>query len=262
MMTLYDMPIHRAVATASGFGMVIAVPSVIGFLFLHVPSPALHRRGDQYPGLPAGHRHHASRHASGRAPCPCDEPQAPETCLRGVSDAGRAEHAAQGRRMVVTIAGLAPDRTTTPPLPPGPKPPTALALQHPRHQHRTGAAAAPGLSASMPCRSDARRRDPGTAFPVGALPLNPEPLHPGQLSVIRPGYPQPSPTETATAFAYPPDRDAAHLDGLDPAPDGARMMQEPHHWILGLPLNLNTTPRPSSSGRAATRSCDGSAHRP
>lgn len=36
MMTLYNMPIHRAVATASGFGMIIAVPSVIGFLFLHV----------------------------------------------------------------------------------------------------------------------------------------------------------------------------------------------------------------------------------
>ncbi|MBC7675764.1 MAG: sulfite exporter TauE/SafE family protein [Rhodoferax sp.] len=36
MMTLYNTPIHRAVATASGFGMVIAVPSVIGFLFLPV----------------------------------------------------------------------------------------------------------------------------------------------------------------------------------------------------------------------------------
>ena len=36
MMTLYNMPIHRAVATASGFGMVIAVPSVIGFLALPV----------------------------------------------------------------------------------------------------------------------------------------------------------------------------------------------------------------------------------
>lgn len=36
MMTLFNMPIHRAIATASGFGMVIAVPSVIGFLFLAV----------------------------------------------------------------------------------------------------------------------------------------------------------------------------------------------------------------------------------
>lgn len=34
LMTLYNVAIHRAVATASGFGMVIAVPSVIGFLFL------------------------------------------------------------------------------------------------------------------------------------------------------------------------------------------------------------------------------------
>jgi len=34
LMTLFGVPIHRAVGTASGFGMVIAVPAVIGFLFL------------------------------------------------------------------------------------------------------------------------------------------------------------------------------------------------------------------------------------
>ena len=36
LMTLYGMPIHRAVATASGFGVLISVPSLIGFLFLQV----------------------------------------------------------------------------------------------------------------------------------------------------------------------------------------------------------------------------------
>lgn len=36
LMTLYAMPIHRAVATASGFGVLIAVPAVLGFLFLQV----------------------------------------------------------------------------------------------------------------------------------------------------------------------------------------------------------------------------------
>jgi uncharacterized membrane protein YfcA len=36
MMTLYNMPIHRAVATAAGFGIVIAVPSACGFLLLPV----------------------------------------------------------------------------------------------------------------------------------------------------------------------------------------------------------------------------------
>ncbi|MBT9243930.1 sulfite exporter TauE/SafE family protein [Gemmobacter fulvus] len=36
MMTLYAMPIHRAVATASGFGLIIAVPSAIGFLLMPV----------------------------------------------------------------------------------------------------------------------------------------------------------------------------------------------------------------------------------
>lgn len=33
-MTLYGVPIHRAVATAAGFGVIIAVPSVIAFLMI------------------------------------------------------------------------------------------------------------------------------------------------------------------------------------------------------------------------------------
>jgi uncharacterized membrane protein YfcA len=36
LMTLYSVPIHRAVATAAGFGVTIAAPAVIGFLFLDV----------------------------------------------------------------------------------------------------------------------------------------------------------------------------------------------------------------------------------
>jgi uncharacterized membrane protein YfcA len=36
LMSLYNVPIHRAVATAAGFGITIAVPSVIGFLFLDI----------------------------------------------------------------------------------------------------------------------------------------------------------------------------------------------------------------------------------
>ncbi len=39
MMTLYSLPIHRAVATAAGFGLMIAVPSAIGYLFLAVENP-------------------------------------------------------------------------------------------------------------------------------------------------------------------------------------------------------------------------------
>ena len=38
LMTLYAQPIHRAVATASGFGLAIAVPAVIGFLIVQ-PDP-------------------------------------------------------------------------------------------------------------------------------------------------------------------------------------------------------------------------------
>jgi uncharacterized membrane protein YfcA len=41
LMTLYGVPIHRAVATAAGFGVIIALPSGIGFLFADVdPSSA------------------------------------------------------------------------------------------------------------------------------------------------------------------------------------------------------------------------------
>ena len=37
LMSLYGVPIHRAVATAAGFGVLIAVPSVLAFLFVPVP---------------------------------------------------------------------------------------------------------------------------------------------------------------------------------------------------------------------------------
>lgn len=36
LMSLYSVAIHRAVATAAGFGVAIAVPSVIGFLMLEI----------------------------------------------------------------------------------------------------------------------------------------------------------------------------------------------------------------------------------
>ena len=39
-MTLFNVPIHRAVATAAGFGVIIAVPAVIGFLMVPI-DPAL-----------------------------------------------------------------------------------------------------------------------------------------------------------------------------------------------------------------------------
>ncbi len=39
-MSLYGVPIHRAVATATGFGMLIAVPSVLGFLLVEIPDTA------------------------------------------------------------------------------------------------------------------------------------------------------------------------------------------------------------------------------
>ncbi|MEZ5798437.1 MAG: hypothetical protein R3D63_13740 [Paracoccaceae bacterium] len=76
-----------------------------------------------------------------------------------------------------------------------------------------------------------------TDFPWPALPLPPAPLHRGQLSVTRPGYPQPWPGEDDAGYRFRRNRDAAHLDGLLPVgPARRRMVREPHAWILGLPL--------------------------
>ncbi|MDP4034271.1 MAG: sulfite exporter TauE/SafE family protein [Pseudorhodobacter sp.] len=36
LMSLYNLPIHRAVATAAGFGLIIATPSVLGFMTMTV----------------------------------------------------------------------------------------------------------------------------------------------------------------------------------------------------------------------------------
>jgi len=66
----------------------------------------------------------------------------------------------------------------------------------------------------------------------GALPL-----HKGQVSVIYPGYPRPRTGEGESAARYRLRRDAAHVDGLRPmGPDRRRRVDEPHAWILGIPL--------------------------
>lgn len=63
------------------------------------------------------------------------------------------------------------------------------------------------------------------------------PLHPGQVSVIYPGYPRPRETETEAAFRYRLNRDAAHVDGLlGVGQPKRRMLKEQHAYILGLPL--------------------------
>ncbi|MEM1045853.1 MAG: hypothetical protein AAGL24_06865 [Pseudomonadota bacterium] len=59
----------------------------------------------------------------------------------------------------------------------------------------------------------------------------------GQVSVCYPGYPQPSDQESAAAFRFRRDRDAAHLDGLLPeGPDRRRHLREHHAYLLGIPL--------------------------
>ncbi|MGL4279019.1 MAG: hypothetical protein ACRCS0_01525 [Albidovulum sp.] len=72
---------------------------------------------------------------------------------------------------------------------------------------------------------------------AAARSLGDLPLHRAQVSTVLPGYPQPSPAESAAAFAYRRDRDSAHIDGILPiGPAKRRMVREPHAWLLGLPL--------------------------
>ncbi|SLN15094.1 hypothetical protein [Ruegeria meonggei] len=71
----------------------------------------------------------------------------------------------------------------------------------------------------------------------GALPL-----HKGQVSVIYPAYPRPRQGENENAAQYRRNRDAAHVDGLRPTgPDRRRRVDEPHAWILGIPLTDAST---------------------
>ena len=77
----------------------------------------------------------------------------------------------------------------------------------------------------------------GVPLPWPLFGLSPCALHRAQISAVFPGYPQPSPDETSTAFRFRSARDAAHLDGLLPiGPDRQRMVKDPHAFILGLPL--------------------------
>lgn len=96
---------------------------------------------------------------------------------------------------------------------------------------------------------DALENDPqGRVGPSGALSgqamdyitqqYGELPLHKGQVSVIYPGYPRPRRGEGDSAARYRLKRDAAHVDGLRPAgPDRRRRVDEPHAWILGIPLS-------------------------
>jgi len=77
----------------------------------------------------------------------------------------------------------------------------------------------------------------GHALVEASAVTGPLPLHPAQVSVTYPGYPQQDASESDTAFGYRLRRDAAHLDGLLPVgPERARHLREPHGYILGLPL--------------------------
>jgi hypothetical protein len=66
----------------------------------------------------------------------------------------------------------------------------------------------------------------------------PLPLHPAQVSIVYPGYPQHMVGESPAAFGYRLNRDAAHLDGLLPVgPDRRRYLKEPHAFVLGIPVS-------------------------
>ena len=78
------------------------------------------------------------------------------------------------------------------------------------------------------------------AGPWDAYVQQPETWHAAQLSVVYPGYPAQDPEESDANHRYRINRYAAHVDGL--LPIGAarrRFLQEPHAFILGVPLNAS-----------------------
>ncbi|HEX7081590.1 MAG TPA: hypothetical protein VF329_11300 [Gammaproteobacteria bacterium] len=58
----------------------------------------------------------------------------------------------------------------------------------------------------------------------------------GQISACFPGYPRPSAGESAAAFRFRRDRDAAHVDGLQRFESRRRRLGELQGFILGVPL--------------------------
>jgi uncharacterized membrane protein YfcA len=107
LMTLYGVAIHRAVATAAGFGVIIAVPGVIGFLLVQ-------GQGPDRPPFTIGQVNLVAfavvvamtlpDRAHRRAACPCDGPRAAAPHLRGLRDGHGAQHAAQGGGLVSWLA--------------------------------------------------------------------------------------------------------------------------------------------------------------
>lgn len=71
----------------------------------------------------------------------------------------------------------------------------------------------------------------------GELGLTGFPWDRGQVSVVYPGYPQPMPSESAAAYRYRCERDAAHVDGvLRTGPNRRRHLCKHHRFILGIPM--------------------------
>lgn len=63
------------------------------------------------------------------------------------------------------------------------------------------------------------------------------PLHPAQVSVVYPGYPQQDADESDANHRYRINRKAAHVDGLLPIGPGRRRYAHEHHaYILMIPL--------------------------
>lgn len=95
----------------------------------------------------------------------------------------------------------------------------------------------------------------GAALALARARFGALPLHPAQVSVVWPGYPRPRAGESAGAFRYRRNRDAAHVDGLRASgPERRRRIDECHAFILGLALN------PAPEGAAPLVVWEGSHH--
>jgi len=181
-MTLYGMTIHRAVATSSGFGLLIAVPSVLGFFFVSL-DPMLR------PPMTVG--------AVNLAAFGLIIAMTLVTTPLGVALAHKME-AAKLKRFFARVA----------------YDPRLAQWAKRARQISIGVAQDPQMRANwLVCESTwfvgvdalpnaANGNLPGAEFPARLRSLCPGPYHKAQVSITYPGYPKPREGESDAAFQF------------------------------------------------------------
>ncbi len=253
LMTLHGVPIHRAVGTAAGFGLLIAVPSVIGFFLVDIPQAVR-------PPFTIG--------SVNLAAFAIIVGMTLLTAPLGARLAHRLDPAVLRRVFAVFLLLMLANVFCVKPCLDEQfcrkRVEKSLRLRLRRltgwtHDEMDAVRALrdPDLTKWYECEDtwfvglDALANDAAGQV-AGSAPLSgagvdfvsvtcggwPD-LHRGQVSGVFPGYPRPRAGETEAGFRYRLNRCAAHVDGvLGVGQPKRRFVREPHAFILGIVLTL------------------------